>query len=92
MIGKLTGRLDSVSLHGVIVDVGGVGYEVTVGTRALTNLPPVGETVTLAIDTYVREDELRLYGLSPSMTAPGSGRCRRCKALAPRWHSPCSAR
>ena len=48
MIGKLTGTLDSVSLHAVIVDVGGVGYEVTVGARTLTSLPPVGETVTLA--------------------------------------------
>ena len=35
MIGKLTGRLDSVSLDTVIVDVGGVGYEVTLGARTL---------------------------------------------------------
>ena len=62
MIGKLTGRLDHVALNAVIIDVGGVGYEVTVGTRTLTSLPPIGETVTLAIDTYVREDEIRLYG------------------------------
>jgi Holliday junction DNA helicase RuvA len=64
MIGKLTGRLDAVSLNAVIVDVGGVGYEVTVGARALTSLPPVGETVTLAIDTHVRDDEIRLYGFA----------------------------
>ncbi len=64
MIGKLTGRLDSVSLNAVIVDVGGVGYEVTVGARALTSLPPIGQSVTLAIDTHVREDEIRLYGFA----------------------------
>ncbi len=64
MIGKLTGRVDHVSLNAVIVDVGGVGYEVTVGTRTLTSLPPVGEIVSLAIDTYVREDEIRLYGFA----------------------------
>ena len=64
MIGKLTGRLDQVSLNAVIVDVGGVGYEVTVGARTLTMLPPVGETVSLAIDTHVREDEIRLYGFA----------------------------
>ena len=64
MIGKLTGRVDAVSLNAVIVDVGGVGYEVTVGTRTLTSLPPVGETVSLAIDTHVREDEIRLYGFA----------------------------
>ena len=62
MIGKLTGRVDQVSLNAVIVDVGGVGYEVTVGARTLTMLPPVGEVVSLAIDTHVREDEIKLYG------------------------------
>ena len=64
MIGKLTGRLDAVSLNTVIVDVGGVGYEVTLGARTLMSLPPVGETLTLAIDTHVREDEIRLYGFA----------------------------
>ena len=64
MIGKLTGRLDSISLNAVILDVGGVGYEVTVGARTLTSLPLVGETVTFAIDTHVREDEIRLFGFA----------------------------
>jgi len=64
MIGKLKGRLDAVSLSAVIVDVGGVGYEVTVGARALAAMPPIGETVTLAIDTHVRDDEIRLYGFA----------------------------
>jgi Holliday junction DNA helicase RuvA len=64
MIGKLTGRLDSVSLNAVIVDVGGVGYEVTLGARTIASLPPVGQSVTLAIDTHVREDEIRLYGFA----------------------------
>jgi holliday junction DNA helicase RuvA len=64
MIGKLTGRLDAVSTSTVIVDVGGVGYEVTVPTRTLATLPPIGETVTLAIDTHMREDAIRLYGFA----------------------------
>ena len=64
MIGKLTGRLDSISLNAVILDVRGVGYEVTVGARTLTSLPPVGETLTFAIDTHVREDEIRLFGFA----------------------------
>jgi Holliday junction DNA helicase RuvA len=62
MIGKLKGRFDHVALNTVIVDVGGVGYEVTVGARTIASLPPIGEVVTLAIDTHVREDEIRLYG------------------------------
>jgi Holliday junction DNA helicase RuvA len=64
MIGKLTGRLDSASPQAVILDVGGVGYEVTVGARTLAELPQPGETVTLAIETHVREDEIRLYGFA----------------------------
>jgi holliday junction DNA helicase RuvA len=64
MIGKLTGRLDSVSLNAVILDVGGVGYEVTLGARTITNLPPAGEMLTLSIETHVREDEIRLYGFA----------------------------
>ncbi|HEY8276656.1 MAG TPA: Holliday junction branch migration protein RuvA [Methyloceanibacter sp.] len=62
MIGKLTGRLDSISPNAVILDVGGVGYEVTVGARTCGVLPALGEVVSLAIDTHVREDEIRLYG------------------------------
>jgi Holliday junction DNA helicase RuvA len=64
MIGKLTGRLDSVSLNAAIIDVGGVGYEVTLGARTIASLPSVGQSVTLAVETHVREDEIRLYGFA----------------------------
>lgn len=64
MIGRLTGTVDSVMLSTAIVDVGGVGYEVTLGARQLSALPPVGETVTLSIDTHFREDGVRLYGFA----------------------------
>jgi len=64
MIGKLTGKVDSVTLHTAIVDVGGVGYEVTLGARQLSALPPIGEVVTLAVDTHMREDGVKLYGFA----------------------------
>jgi len=64
MIGKLKGLVDSVSVTTAIIDVGGVGYEVTLGTRQLAALPPEGEAVTLAIDTHMREDGVRLYGFA----------------------------
>ena len=66
MIGKLTGRLDEVGPSTLIVDVNGVGYEVTCAARTLASLPAVGETVTLAIDTHMREDSIRLYGFATS--------------------------
>jgi holliday junction DNA helicase RuvA len=64
MIAKLRGVLDSVGKDWIIIDVGGVGYEVSCPSRTLQRLPPVGEPVTLAIETHVREDAIKLYGFS----------------------------
>ncbi|HML92890.1 Holliday junction branch migration protein RuvA [Methyloceanibacter sp.] len=64
MIGKLTGLVDSVSLSAAIIDVGGVGYEVTMGARQLGALPHVGEPVSLSVDMHMREDGVRLYGFA----------------------------
>jgi holliday junction DNA helicase RuvA len=64
MIGKLTGRLGEVGTSTLIVDVNGVGYEVTCAARTLAGLPAVGEIVTLAIDTHMRDDAIRLYGFA----------------------------
>jgi len=62
MIGKLTGMIDSVGEDFVILDVGGVGYLVHCSVRTLQELPAVGEVVALAIETHVREDQIRLFG------------------------------
>ncbi len=62
MIGKLKGVIDSYAEDSVIVDVGGVGYVVHCSARTLQALPAVGEAVTLAIETHVREDQIRLFG------------------------------
>ena len=62
MIGKLTGRVDSVGDDFVILDVGGVGYLVHCSERTLGALPAAGATVALAIETHVREDQIRLFG------------------------------
>lgn len=64
MIGKLTGIVDTVGPDWVLLDVNGVGYEVACSSRVLGNLPDVGETVSLSIETYVREDQLKLFGFS----------------------------
>src|ERR1700682_4775075 len=62
MIGKLTGTLDSYGEDFVVVDVGGVGYVVHCSVRTLQALPATGEPVVLAIETHVREDQIRLFG------------------------------
>jgi len=62
MIAKLKGIIDSYGEDFVIVDVNGVGYQVHCSARTLQSLPAPGEPVTLAIETHVREDQIRLFG------------------------------
>jgi Holliday junction DNA helicase RuvA len=62
MIGKLKGVIEAQGEDFVILDVHGVGYEVHCSARTLQALPPEGEAVTLAIETHVREDQIRLFG------------------------------
>ena len=62
MIAKLTGRLDYVGGDHVVIDVGGVGYLVRCPARTLAVLPAPGETVSVAVETLVREDAIDLYG------------------------------
>jgi holliday junction DNA helicase RuvA len=64
MIGKLTGVLDSFGEDHVILDVNGVGYFVTCSSRTLQRLPARGEPASLAIETQVREDAIRLFGFT----------------------------
>jgi Holliday junction DNA helicase RuvA len=62
MIGKLKGIIDSYSEDYVILDVQGVGYQVHCASRTLQALPSPGEAATLSIETYVREDQIKLFG------------------------------
>jgi Holliday junction DNA helicase RuvA len=62
MIGKLTGILDSVQGDIAIVDVGGVGYVVHAAGRTLQRLGTNGTSVSLLIETQVREDAINLFG------------------------------
>jgi Holliday junction DNA helicase RuvA len=63
MIGKLRGIVDAVGEAHAVVDVNGVGYEVQASARTLRALQP-GQEVSLAIETHVREDAIRLYGFA----------------------------
>jgi holliday junction DNA helicase RuvA len=62
MIGKLTGTIDSYGEDFIIIDVGGVGYVVHCSARTLQALPAAGQPVMVAIETHVREDQIRLFG------------------------------
>ncbi|UGV25278.1 Holliday junction branch migration protein RuvA [Rhodopseudomonas boonkerdii] len=62
MIGKLKGLIDSYGEDYVILDVQGVGYQVHCSARTLQALPQAGGAAVLSIETYVREDQIKLFG------------------------------
>ena len=64
MIGRLHGTLLEKSPPQILLDVGGVGYEVDVPMSTFYDLPAVGQTVTLLIQTVIREDAHLLFGFA----------------------------
>lgn len=62
MIAHLRGRLIAKHPNQVIVEAGGVGYDVTITVPTFSDLPATGSDVALHIHTHVREDALALYG------------------------------
>ena len=62
MIAHLSGTLLSKQATSVILDVNGVGYEITIPVSTFYDLEEPGSTVQLRIYTHVREDALQLFG------------------------------
>jgi Holliday junction DNA helicase RuvA len=62
MIGRICGVLAAKHPPQVLVDVGGVGYEIDVPMSTFYNLPALGEKVSLLTHLAVREDAHLLYG------------------------------
>jgi holliday junction DNA helicase RuvA len=62
MIGRITGQLAEKSPPLVLVDVGGVGYEIDVPMSTFYNLPALGQQVALLTHFVVREDVQQLFG------------------------------
>jgi holliday junction DNA helicase RuvA len=64
VIGRLSGKLVAKNPPQVLVDAGGVGYEVDVPMSTFYHLPATGEPVTLHTHLVVREDAHVLYGFA----------------------------
>ncbi|MGI9528606.1 MAG: Holliday junction branch migration protein RuvA [Acidimicrobiia bacterium] len=62
MIARVRGTLVENDFESVVIDVGGVGYELAVTPRTLAGLPGVGEEVVLHAHLHVREDQMSLFG------------------------------
>lgn len=67
MIGKLKGVIDEIAEDHAVIDVHGVGYVAFCSARTLGNLGGAGEAAVLYIETYVREDMIRLYGFASQL-------------------------
>src|SRR5215475_1757697 len=62
MIALLRGVLLEKHPNQAVVDVGGVGYDVTIPVSTFSHLPEAGAEVRLRVHTHVREDAIALYG------------------------------
>ncbi|MCB8932937.1 MAG: Holliday junction branch migration protein RuvA [Fimbriimonadaceae bacterium] len=84
MIGRLRGEVLESSGGMVLVDVGGVGYEVLVPDSVLAQIPPPGETVDLRIRQIFREDGVSLYGFLDAFQRRLFDLLREVKGCGPR--------
>ncbi len=64
MIAHLTGKVRRAGSDFVVLDVGGVGYMVSVSATTRQKVPAPGGDIDLDIHTHVREDQLNLYGFA----------------------------
>ncbi len=62
MIAHLTGKILEKDTDRVVIDVGGVGYEVGIPLSTYYELGEIGADVSLRIHTHVREDAIQLFG------------------------------
>jgi holliday junction DNA helicase RuvA len=84
MIGKLTGTLAAKNPPEVLVDCGGVGYEVLVPMSTFYNLPALGQTVALLTHLIVREDAHLLYGFATNDERAGFKQLVKISGVGPR--------
>ncbi len=67
MIGKLKGTIDEIGDDYALIDVHGVCYVAFCSSRTLSRLGSPGEAAVLFIETYVREDQLKLFGFMTAL-------------------------
>lgn len=64
MIGRIRGIVAHRGTDNVVIDVHGIGYQIAVTPRTLSELPPVGDEAVLHTHLHVREDQLALFGFA----------------------------
>ena len=84
MIARLSGRVEDKAPDHLIVDVGGVGYQVFVSLQTFYRLPERGQPVSLHIHTQVREDVLQLFGFLDEQEKAGFVLLKGVSGIGPR--------
>lgn len=84
MIGRIAGTLLEKTPPHILVDCGGVGYEVDVPMSTLYNLPNPGEKVTLFTQLVVREDAHLLYGFGTTQEREAFRQLTKISGVGPR--------
>ena len=64
MISFLIGTIEDKQENSLLLDVGGVGFEMTISSNTFSALPMIGESVKVLTYMSVREDDISLYGFS----------------------------
>lgn len=62
MIARLTGRLVERGPSEVVMDVGGVGYRIHMGSLSIASLPPIGEEACVRTHLHVTDSAIALFG------------------------------
>ncbi len=62
MIGFVQGKVDAISEDNVVIDTGGIGYNVRISAKTAQGLPGIGQEVRLYTYTSVREYGISLFG------------------------------
>lgn len=84
MISQLTGTLLEKGYDHVVVEVGGVGFRVTVSLQTLAELPVTGERAMLLTYLQVREDALTLFGFASSEERTAFELCTSVQGIGPK--------
>lgn len=88
MIGKLKGSIEEIGTDYVLVDVHGVCYVAYCSARTLSKIGSAGEAVVLFIETYVREDQLKLFGFLSALEREWFNLLQSVQGLARKWPWP----
>lgn len=64
MIGRVRGRLVAIGADRILLDVGGLGYEIHVSPKTAAGIGQAGDEATVATHLHVRDDALVLYGFA----------------------------